>query len=249
MKILLLDIETAPNTAYVWSLFKEFVPLDRLIATGRVMCFSYCWHGDKNVQFVSEQDKGHEDMVRVAHALCEEADAIVTYNGDRFDIPTLHREFVKYGLSPPSPCASIDLYKTVRKRFRFPSNKLDHVCKELDLGQKMRHEGFELWVKCMNGDAMAWKSMKRYNKHDVKLVVKLYDRLLPWISGHPNHAHFVKKLRWTTCPHCGKDSLTKRGFYITKTRKYQRWQCTDCGSWSRSRVSTRNDHTEVFTPL
>ena len=37
MKILLLDTETSPNTAFVWGLFNENIPLARLIDTSEVL--------------------------------------------------------------------------------------------------------------------------------------------------------------------------------------------------------------------
>ena len=46
---------------------------------------------------------------------------------------------------------------------RFDSNKLDYVSKYLGIGEKVRHEGHELWVKCMEKDNAAWKRMKEYN--------------------------------------------------------------------------------------
>ncbi|NIV35232.1 MAG: hypothetical protein GWN58_38990, partial [Anaerolineae bacterium] len=51
-----------------------------------------------------------EGMLEGAWELLDEADAVVHYNGKKFDIPTLNREFVKYGFTPPSPYKQIDLY-------------------------------------------------------------------------------------------------------------------------------------------
>ncbi len=42
----------------------------------------------------------------------------------------------------------------------------------------------------MNKDPAAWKVMEKYNKQDVLLLEKVYDRLLPWIKSHPNHHLF-----------------------------------------------------------
>ena len=36
MKILGLDIETAPNTAHVWSLWKQNIAINQIVNTGRV---------------------------------------------------------------------------------------------------------------------------------------------------------------------------------------------------------------------
>ena len=76
----------------------------------------------------------------------------------------------------------IDMLKIARKQFRFPSNKLDYVGKTLGVGAKTEHEGFDLWIKCMNRDGKAWKRMEEYNKQDVILLEKVYHRMLPWIK-------------------------------------------------------------------
>ena len=236
--ILQIDIETSPHTAYVWGLFKETVPIQRLIETGRVMCFAAKWYGTKEVLFSSEWGDGHESMIHRAHSLLNEADGVVHYNGNKFDIPTLNKEFVGYGLPPTAPAKHMDLYKVVRSSFRFPSNKLDYVAQHLGLGKKTAHEGFELWVKCMYGDKVAQRKMERYNIQDVRLLEKLYVRLLPWIHNHPNYALYNPELARPVCPNCGSHHLHSRGTYSTKTMNYQRYQCQNCGTWTRARINT-----------
>src|SRR5690606_41747736 len=88
-------------------------------------------------------------MVKEAHRLLSAADAVIHFNGQRFDIPHLNREFVEAGLTPPSPYSQIDLLKVVKKNFRFPSNKLDYVTKKLGLDHKVQNGGHQLSVKGM----------------------------------------------------------------------------------------------------
>lgn len=239
MNILGIDIETAPNTAYVWGLFKQNVSLDQLIQSSRAMCFAARWFSegsDAETVFFSEHADGHEEMIRQAWELLDEADAVVHYNGSRFDVPVLNREFVSYGLGPPSTYQHIDLLKTARKEFRFSSNKMDHLLKELQIGEKVRHDGFTLWVKCMDGDPEAWERMEEYNRGDVDQLEDLYRRMLPWITNHPNHALYLDTDR-PTCTNCGGTNLHKRGTAKTKTQMYQRFQCQDCGTWLRERYT------------
>ena len=242
MKILGIDIETAPNKAFVWGLWKQTVSLSQLIQSGRVMCFAYRWYdrsvAESPVDFVSEVGgkRAHQAMVRKAHALLTEADAVVHYNGTSFDVPTLNKEFVKLGLGPPAPFAQIDLLQTARKKFRFTSNKLAHLLTQLGIEEKIDHSGFRLWIGCMDGDPDAWEEMERYNRRDVSSMEGLYRLLLPWISNHPNHALYnLDGLGDHMCPACGGIDLQRRGLQRTKVMVYQRYQCKDCGSWSRSR--------------
>jgi len=184
MKILLLDIETSPNTAYVWGLFNENIPLARLIDSSEVLCWSAKWYGDTEIMFSSVLQSSRKKLLKGIHSLLSDADAVVTYNGNRFDLPVLNKEFFMEGMSPPAPYKRIDLYQTVKQQFRFTSNKLDHVADQLGFGKK-KDTTFQLWVDCMNQDEAAWKSMEEYNRHDVVLLEQLYTKVLPWISNHP----------------------------------------------------------------
>ena len=38
MKLLFLDIETSPNQAYVWGLFKQNIGISQMTDSSRVMC-------------------------------------------------------------------------------------------------------------------------------------------------------------------------------------------------------------------
>lgn len=250
MKILYIDIETAPNTVHVWGLFKQNVGLNQIMDTSRTLCFAAKWFGTANkVEFWSEYHNGREAMIERAHALLEEADAVVTYNGERFDLPILNKEFVVDGLPPPAPTGSIDLLRVVKRRFRFASNKLDHVCSELGLGNKTRHEGHDLWVQCMQGDSAAWGRMKKYNKQDVVLLEKLYHKILPWIDTHPNKALFDPMTKEPTCPNCGGTHVQSRGLQRNKTHAYTRFRCNDCGTWSRGRFTVTRKNENILTQI
>ena len=239
MKILLLDIETSPNTAYVWGLWKQNISLSALQESSTVLCWAAKWLGEKEVMFDSVYQSKPEKMAKRIHALISEADAVVHYNGTKFDIPTLNKEFLLHGMEPPAPYKQIDLLRTMRSQFRFPSNKLDYVADKLGFGNK--HEtSFQLWIDCMNNDPKAWKQMERYNKHDVILLEKVYKRVLPWIKSHPNHN--LHSGEQHVCPNCGGTKIQRRGTARTISGSYQRYQCQDCGTWSRS---TKTDVTHA----
>jgi DNA polymerase elongation subunit (family B) len=236
MKILLLDIETSPNTAHVWGLWQQNVSINQLMESSYVLCYAAKWLGEKDIYFDSVHQSKPKTMLKGIHALLESADAVIHYNGTKFDIPTLNKEFLLTKLLPPSPYKQIDLLRVVRSNFRFPSNKLDYVSQRLGLGKKHAHEGHELWVKCMNGDKDAWKRMEDYNIQDVVLLESLYDNLLPWIKNAPNRNLYQDI---TGCPTCGSHHLQKRGTAVSTTGTYQRYQCKDCGSWSQGTKSLK----------
>jgi DNA polymerase elongation subunit (family B)/endogenous inhibitor of DNA gyrase (YacG/DUF329 family) len=251
VKLLFIDIENAPNMATVWGIYNQNISINQLLETSRVLCFTAQWHGEEHAYFMSEYEHTHEGMINALWDFLNEADAVIHYNGKKFDMPVINREFLKYGLTPPSPYKQIDLMLTVKKQFRFVSNKLDHVCDELGIGRKVSHEGHELWLKCMDGQPAAWKKMEEYNIQDVALLEELYEKLKPWITDHPNLAMYADERTEISCPNCGSHNIQKRGLAHTTTYSYQRYQCQDCGTWSRERRNIRSadENRKVITQV
>lgn len=236
MKILLLDIESAPIIAGIWQLRTDYVPPEHIMRPGYTLCLSTKWLGRRGVNFYASWD-GAAKMLRAVHEELSAADAVVHFNGLRYDIPILQREFVEAGTKPPAPYRQVDLLQVVKAKFRFESSKLDYVCQRLGLGVKIKNKGMDLWWECMQGDKAAQEKMRRYNQRDVVLLERLYARLLPWIERHPNWANY---LGVRACPACGSENIKKSGWAYTVQMKYQRFACNDCGKWFRGNVSERH---------
>lgn len=232
-RILSIDIETSPVVAHAWALFKQNIAVNQIIEPPRTICFAAKFYDARKVHYYSEYEHGHDAMVKAAHDLLDEADVVMHYNGDRFDLPRLNLEFLLAGHTPPAPYKSIDLLKVVRSNFQFPSNKLAHVSERLGLAGKVKHEGHDLWIKCLAGDPKAWAKMKKYNVQDVRLLEEIYDKVLPWISSHPHHALYSGAAE-DVCPNCGSVRLERRGYALTSLGRFQRYRCKGCGTWSRS---------------
>lgn len=233
MRVAVVDIETSPAIAYTFGTRNVFISNEQIIQPTRTLCVGVKWIGERAVTVYSEWDEGgHEEMILKLWEVLDEADAVVGYNSNAFDIPHLNREFIEAGLLPPSPYAKIDLYQTVRSKFRFISGKLAWVVKTLDLGGKMAHEGFGLWRKVLEGDEMAQRKMAAYCGQDVRITESLYKEIKPWITNHPNEALHAGKAH--ACPKCGSTAVVKRGIQQTSVSAFQRYQCNGCGSYSRS---------------
>lgn len=236
-KILVLDIENSYIIGGVWGLWGVNLGIDQILDAGKVLCFASKWLGKKDITYV-KHDEVH--FLETIHALLDEADMVLTFNGRKHDIPLLNREFLKAGMKPPSPYKHIDLLETAKKQFKFPSNKMQHLLTELGLPNKLDHEGFKLWIKCLEDDPVAWAIMKKYNIQDVKVLEKLYNKILPWIVNHPNRSMYSNS---TVCPNCGGKHLTSRGYYRTQVGLYRRLVCGDCGHWSRTRFTETDKET------
>lgn len=229
MKILVLDIETSPNVAHVWGLFNQNVSLNQLRETSFMLSWAAKWRGEKKIDYRNVNDV---DMVERIYGLVDEADAVCHYNGNKFDMPVLNREFALAGFGPPSPYKNIDLYRTISRRFKFASGKLAHVAEQFGLTRKVEHSGHELWVGCMAGDEKSWKKMKQYNCGDVKTTEELLEKILPWINEMPNQQLYSS----SGCPRCGADpeNMKPQGFAYTALGKFRRFKCAVCNGWSRS---------------
>jgi hypothetical protein len=240
MKVLLFDIETAPNLAYVWDKYEQDV-----IAFKKeryMLSFSYKWLGDAKIHAYSlpmfkgykKNPEDDKELVRKLHQLFEDADIIVAHNGDNFDIKMANAAFARHGLTPPAPYKTVDTLKVARAKFRFNSNKLDDIGSLLGLGRKHDTGGFKLWLGCLAGLNSAWKKMVDYNKQDVVLLEKVYLKLRPWMTNHPNMN--LDDGKAPACPVCKSTEVIRRGFAYTSVSRRQRYCCADCGKWSVGKI-------------
>ena len=123
-----------------------------------------------------------------------------------------------------------DAVKAARKHFMFTSNKLDYLAQFLGVGRKMdTPKG--LWKRALLGDGQAITKMVQYCKRDVGILEKVYLKLRPHITGHPNLALLNQDDPYFRCPNCNSTHVIKRGFKNTRTRRYRQYQCLDCGAY------------------
>ena len=232
-KILFLDIETSPNISYTWGKWEQDVI--EFKEEWHILSYSAKWLGGEQVTegMCDFNDKTDKTLVKRIYQLFDEADIIVAHNGDQFDIKKCQARFTFYGFKPTSPFKTVDTKKIAKKYFNFNSNSLNDLGISLGLGKKRKHDGFDPWLGCMNGDKKSWDIMKKYNAQDVLLLEKIYTHFLPWISSHPNLSLYINK---EVCPNCGSNDLQSRGYSLTLGGKFRRFQCQDCGHWSRSKV-------------
>lgn len=232
-RIAFIDIETAPILAAIWQLHEAnavWVERDTYL-----LCFSVLWLGDKKINTYCLPDypryNNHKhcdaDIVADLFKVLDAAEVVIAHNGDAFDIKKINARLAVHGHKPPSPFKTIDTLKIARRTFKFDSNKLDNLGRYLGCGRKLPHTGANLWRRCAEGDPKAWASMRRYNAQDVRLLERVYERLKPWAK--------LPDLRIYTdahgCPVCLSPKTQRRGISVARSRRYQRFQCQDCGHW------------------
>lgn len=231
-KIILIDIETAPNLSWVWGKWEQNV-----LAVQKdwyILSYAVKTLGAKSVKVHALPDypgyaKNKEDdaaLVQDLWATLDSADIVIGHNSDAFDLKKSNARFLAHGLKPPRPYKSVDTLKISRKHFKQDSNKLDDLGKYLGVGRKIVHTGFNLWSGCMRGDVKSWAQMRRYNAMDVALLERVYLKLRPWSTSHPNLSFYSCA---HNCPVCQSEELSNDGFTYTRTTKKQRKVCCDCG--------------------
>ena len=248
MRRLFIDIEVAPALAYIWDLKTRYVPISQLAKDGYILCFAYRWADEDEVGFWSIWDQGHDAMIQAAHDLLSEADQVVTYNGNNYDIPRLNSEFLIGELGPPQPYYHTDLYLGVKK-FRVMSKSMNHMLKLLELDTKLEHKGFDLWTGVMSGNKEDQLIMEEYNVQDVIVMQDLYEKLYPWLDNVPNESLWMEPGAEPKC-RCGSTDLRFKGYKRTKVLTYKQYHCNSCGSWMRERYTVdkgANKREDVLT--
>jgi len=231
-RILLFDIECTPMLGYTWGKWQQNVL--KFTEDWWMLSFAYRWYGtNEKVKVRSlpmfpgyEDDlKNDEHLVKEMWELMNEADIVIAHNGDKFDVKKVNARFAVHGLPRPTPGQSVDTLKVARQSFAFSSNSLNDLGQFLDLGQKLSHAGFDLWLGCMAGEKKSWKIMEAYNKQDVVLLEQVYERFKKdgWIPRHPDIA-ILSGIN-NGCPICGSTERVKNGFYPTTAYRYQKYIC------------------------
>lgn len=236
LKILLFDIEASMAKVYTYDLFKPLISYKDIIEPSRMIAFSAKWKGKKGTKFYSEYHHSRQEMLEALHALFDEADVVVGYNILRYDLPWISGEMIVDGFKPPSPFKTIDLYQVVKSKTRFLSKKLDYVARRLLDDQKRDYSMAEMW-RIVNDPATdeptrkrEWDRMKRYAIKDTNLLDPLMDELRPYLKmPHPLRTDE----NGVTCHACGSVEIQRRGYALTQVGRYQRFQCSSCGSWFR----------------
>jgi predicted PolB exonuclease-like 3'-5' exonuclease len=240
VRILLFDIETIPNLAYVWGKYEQDVV--EFTREWYILCFAYKWLEEKKVtthaiwdfRTYKKDKENDKELCRKLWELFDQADIIIAHNGNTFDIKKANARFLVHNLPAPSPYKSIDTKLVAKRYFNFNGNSLNDLGQTLKLGKKIQTGGFELWKGCMFGDKNAWKKMIKYNKHDVLLLEKVYLKMKSWMDNHPNIGLLNGDKR--ACPNCGSNNVKKRGFNYSRITSYQRYYCKTCGAWSRGEI-------------
>lgn len=249
-RILIYDIETAPNLGYTWGKWQQDVI--KFKDDWYLLSVAWKWIGDSKAHVLGLPDfdlyksepANDRELALKLRELFDEADIAVTHNGVSFDNRKAQSRMMVHGITPPSPHKDVDTLRVARGNFAFTSNRLGDLCAALGIPAKAETGGFKTWIGCMAGEAKAWARMKRYNKRDILILEELYYRFRPWIPRHPNLA--VLSDEPDACPRCGSSAgMRPRGWAANAVTKRRRFQCVACGGWCLGRQTHKTSNKYV----
>lgn len=255
VKLLIYDIEVTGHLGYSYGIWDTNI--HKVVEYPILLSFSYMWYEEgqkpkiinKGLIDYPNYKKDHKDDSAITEdlwKLIDEADITLGHNSIQFDDKMANMFFLKHNLRPPAPHKAIDTKRAAKAIGRFGSNSLNSLGDFFGIGQKTKETHADLWWDCLLGDTKAWSKMKKYNQQDVLLTMKLYERLRPYITNHPNMARLAN--RPDSCPNCTApgEHMQRRGTRVTNVGRFRRYQCQKCGHWCARR--TGMDKTEDVKP-
>ncbi len=234
VKVLVFDIETSPMLAYVWGRRDQNIAVNQIKKDWYILAWSAKWLGDPASKIIyydqrrARKIENDKAILIPLWKLLNEADIVITQNGKNFDCKKVNARFIFHGMKPPRPYEHLDTFQIARSVAQFSSNGLDYLTDKLCTKyKKLKNSGMSLWDGCLAGKKSSWDEMKRYNIHDVLSTEELYVKLRAWA---PKTAPYVYTVTRHSCGVCGKNTMISQGLRVTKTAKYKRLRCTNCGT-------------------
>lgn len=235
---MLFDLEIIPDLQRAlenWTDLSSFPGQTLRASITSICCAGWKILGSKEVSCINAWDYAEWDtdvnndkrLCEDLHKVLRDADCVITHNGKRFDWKYFQSRLMFHGLDPMPKIHHVDTCAESKKNLFVLNNRLQTLARWLTDEEKMKHEGWELWVKTHRRDREAMDKMAAYCKQDVLVLEEIFRRLRPVITSLPNFNLF-SPFKEKVCPGCGSSRLDSYGIRTTTTRRYRRYICRDC---------------------
>jgi len=156
-------------------------------ADGGIVLTYYIKEHDKNIfyhghidynDFITKLDK---PIIKNLINDLKKFNVIISFYGDYFDLPFIRTRSVIHGLNfiQYGDIKSIDLYRTMKHKFKLHSNSLKNACKVFGIDGKTEID-FYTWIRAIAGDKKALNDIIEHNRHDVIITDKLYNKIIQY---------------------------------------------------------------------
>lgn len=205
---------------------------------GIVLCVGFKEVGKGKPEVLNILDYANDgDLIRAEKRLLKDVytrlldcDVWLTHFGTWFDINFVNSRLIyhKLPIIPPK-FNHIDTWKIAKNRLKLRNNRLITISEFLGTEDEKNAIKPEQWIRAMGGHRPSMNYIVEHCRRDVLVLEEVYERIKPLVIDHPNKGLIDGR---GGCSTCGEMKLQKRGYHVTRTRKYQRFQCTGCGAWS-----------------
>jgi uncharacterized protein YprB with RNaseH-like and TPR domain/predicted RNA-binding Zn-ribbon protein involved in translation (DUF1610 family) len=236
-KILYFDIETTGFKA-------DFA---------EVLMMGYRWHYEDKYHILKTNDyEGWEDLniedkdyyvLQDMFDVISEADVLVGHYSKRFDHTFIQSRCLYHRLPVIPRPAHVDTWHIARYQLALQRNSMKNIAKFLKCDDQKDSLDKWVWRRVNTYDEECIDMIAEYCIQDVKTQYAMTQVLLPLANHIPNMNILVDQVKYK-CPGCGGGNIQKRGFHCTKVNKYQRFQCQDCGKWTRGRKTELSKNVE-----
>jgi hypothetical protein len=208
---------------------------------GIILCCGFKEVGTGKPEVISLRDfplfkkdpTNDRELCKAISARLLDTDCWLTWYGRGFDVKFLNTRLLFHGLPPVPPgFPHIDGWLTSYKKLLLRNNRLRTVQEFLGLEEEKDAVKGPIWIKALSGDLKSFRYIINHCRKDVLVLEQAYEKLRPLLHEHPRKGLVNEKTM--ECPVCEEKKLQKRGMHVAASRKYQRYSCTECGTWSRS---------------
>jgi hypothetical protein len=233
----ILDCETLPAETLTFGLYDQNIGIEQVISDICLLSWSGKFLNEIEVYSdtltsIEAPIKDTRRIVKSCWDFMSNCDVIIGHNLIAFDGKLMNTFFLKYNL-PPLKYVAVDTLLIARNNFRFSSNKLSFINRQLNIRDKICNEGFALWRKCLQGDPISLDIIKKYNIGDVFSTEELFYRIRPYVKNF--NIALYNDIEEYQCPVCGSQDLKSDGFYYTPAGKFESLRCQSCKCISRKK--------------
>lgn len=205
---------------------------------GIILCVGFKEIGGGKTEVYSIADYPGKTLIQQEKNLLKDvrekllsADVWIAHFGKYFDTVFVNSRLLYHKLSTlPTNFPLIDTWRTAKNALKLRNNRLITLQEFLKLKNEKNAILPEQWILALSGHKPSIAYIVDHCRRDVDVLAEVYERLRPLIIDHP----FKDVGKNGACPVCGEKTLQRRGYHLTKTRKFQRYQCQNCGAWTKA---------------